>query len=112
MNSTTRTLQKYDHRLRDLGRSTGNIGHAIRRSVPRYTAQGRLNQAHAEVVTVDVFDMDILNLQWEVLALLDRVAQLVALFRLLDVTRTALSRRHRQLLTPNTRLEGLHTITR
>ncbi len=71
--------------MRDLVRSTGDIGHAIRRGVPRSTARGWLTQAHAEVVTVDVFDMDVLTLQQEVLALRDRVARLVALLRLLVV---------------------------
>ena len=33
MNSTVHTLRKYDHRLRDLVRSTGDIGHAERRGV-------------------------------------------------------------------------------
>ena len=70
---TTRTLRRYDHRLRDLVRSTGDIGHAERRGVPRSTARGWLTSTRAEVVTVDVFDMDVLNLQQEVLALRNRV---------------------------------------
>ena len=82
MNPTTRTLRRYDHRLRDLVQSTGDITHATRRGVPNSTARGWLTQARAEVVTVDVFDLDVLNLQQEVLALRDRVARLVALLRL------------------------------
>jgi len=85
MISTTRTLRRYDHRLRDLVRSTGDIGHAERRGVPRSTARGWLTSTRAEVVTVDVFDMDVLNLQLEVLALRNRVERLVALLRLLVV---------------------------
>ncbi len=78
MTSTTRTLRRYDHRLRDLVRSTGDIGHAERRGVPRSTARGWLTSTRAEVVTVDVFDMDVLNLQQEILALRMRVERLVA----------------------------------
>ena len=71
--------------MRDLVQSTGDIGHAIRRGVPRSTARGWLTQDRTEVVTVDVFELDVLNLQQEVLALRDRVARLVALLRLLVV---------------------------
>ena len=85
MTPTTRTLRRYDHRLRDLVRSTGDIGHAERRGVPRSTARGWLTSTHAKVVTVDVFDMDVLILQQEVLALRNRVERLVALLRLLVV---------------------------
>ncbi len=79
----TRILRSYDHRLRDLVRSTGDIGHATRRGVPRSTARGWLTKARAEVVTVDVLDMDVLDLQQEILVLRKRVARLVALLRLL-----------------------------
>ncbi len=85
MISTTRILRSYDHRLRDLVRSTGDIGSATRRGVPRSTARGWLTSTCAEVVTVDVFDMDAFNLQHEVLALRNRVERLVALLRLLVV---------------------------
>lgn len=36
MVTTTRLQQRYHHRLRDLVRSTGNIGYAIRQAVPRF----------------------------------------------------------------------------
>ncbi len=85
MSPTNRTLRRYDPRLRELVRSTGDIGHAERRGVPRSTARGWLTSIRAEVVTVDVFDMDVLNLQQEVLALGNRVERLVALLRLLVV---------------------------
>ncbi len=84
MTSTTRTLRRYDHRLRNLVRSTGDIGHAERRGVPRSTARGWLTSTRAEVVTVDVFDMDVLNFQQEILTLRHRVAWLVAMLRLLE----------------------------
>jgi hypothetical protein len=76
MISTTRTLRRYDHRLRDLVRSTGDIGNAIRRGVPRSTARGWLTQTQAKVFTLDLVDKDILVLQQEVLALRARVERL------------------------------------
>lgn len=85
MTSTTRTLRSYDHRLRDLVRSTGDIGHATRRGVPRSTARGWLTPARAEVVTVDIVDMGRVDLHQEVLALRARVERLVALLRLVVV---------------------------
>ena len=39
MSAATRVQRRYDHRLRELVRSTGDIGHAIRRGVPRSTAR-------------------------------------------------------------------------
>jgi hypothetical protein len=85
MASTTRMLRTYDHRLRDLVRSAGDIGHATRRGVPRSTARGWLTATRAEVFTLDAVEMDILSLQQEVLALRKRVEWLVALFRLVVV---------------------------
>ena len=76
-----RVQQRYDHRLRDLVRSTGNIGHATRRGVPRSTARGWLTATHADVVTVDVVDLDVHRLQHEVLALRHRVEMLLAMLR-------------------------------
>ena len=83
--STTRRQRRYDHRLRDLVRSTGNIGHATRRGVPRSTARGWLTATCANVVTVDVVDSDVLCLQQEVLALRQRADSLLAVLRLVVV---------------------------
>ncbi len=58
MTSTTRTQNKYDHLLREHVRSTGDINHAIRLGVPRSTARGWVKSAPAEVITLDVVDMD------------------------------------------------------
>ncbi len=85
MTSTTRIQRRYDHRLRDLVRSSGDIGHAVRRGVPRSTARGWLTSPRAKVVTVDVADLDVLRLQQEVLALRQRVEWLVAMLRLVVV---------------------------
>jgi len=65
---TTRFQRRYDHRLRDLVRSTGEIEHATRRGVPRSTARGWITSTRADLVTVDVFDLDLYRLQQEVLA--------------------------------------------
>ena len=85
MASTTRTLRRYDHRLRDLVRSTGDIGHAERRGIPRSTARGWLTSTRTEVVTLDVIEMDVHDLQQEVLALRKRVERFVAMLRLVVV---------------------------
>ena len=85
MISTTRIQRRYDHRLRDLVRSTGEIEHATRRGVPRSTARGWITSTYADLVTVDVVDLDVLRLQQEVLALRQRVERLVAILRLVVV---------------------------
>ncbi len=69
MVATTRAQQRYDHRLRDLVRSTGDIGHAIRRGVPHSTARGWLTSPCADIVTLDLVDLDVRDLQHEILDL-------------------------------------------
>jgi len=54
MATTTRNLRRYDHLLRELVQSSGDIQHAIHRGVPRSTAHGWLKSPRTEVVTVDV----------------------------------------------------------
>ena len=85
MTSTTRIQRKYDHRLRELVRSTGEVEHAIQLGVPRSTAHGWLTSTRAEVVTLDVVDMDTLRLQQEVLRLQSRADRLAALLRLVII---------------------------
>ena len=85
MATTTRNLRRYDHRLRELVQSSGDIQHAIHRGVPRSTAHGWLKSPRTQVVTVDVTDMDVLRLQQELLTLRRRIARLIALLRLLVV---------------------------
>ncbi len=85
MLSTTRTRQRYDHRLRDLVRSAGDISLATRLGIPRSTAYGWLSTNQAEVVTVEVANMDLILLQREVLVLRKRIEWLVALLRLMVV---------------------------
>ena len=45
MSATTRTQNVYDHRLKDLVRSTGKIDVAIERGVPDSTARTWLTKA-------------------------------------------------------------------
>ena len=73
MIDTIRIQRRYDHRLNHLVRSTRDIGHATRRGVPRSTARGWLTSTRAELVIVDVIDLDILRLQQEVLTLRKRM---------------------------------------
>ena len=85
MTSTTRTQNKYDHLLREHVRSTGDVNHAIRLGVPRSTARGWVKLAPAEVITLDVVDMDNLRLQQEVLKLRARLGWAIAILRLFVV---------------------------
>ncbi|MDB4680133.1 DDE-type integrase/transposase/recombinase [Planctomycetaceae bacterium] len=82
MPTTTRKQNTYDHRLRELVRSTGKIDVAIQCGVPPSTARGWLTKTATEVITLDAFDMSIANLQREVVSLRRRNARLIALLRL------------------------------
>ena len=85
MATTTRTQRRYDHRLRDLVRTTRDIDCALQRGVPRSTARFWLREPDAEVVTVDVLNMNTQPLQQEVLRLRARIQKLTALLRVLWV---------------------------
>jgi len=86
--SHTRRQQTYDHRLRDLVRTTGATGLTCpdilaELGVPRSTALGWLRRDYQPVVTADVLDMDHIRLQAEVLRLRQRNCTLAAVVRLL-----------------------------
>jgi hypothetical protein len=85
MATTTRTQHRYDHRFRDLIRTTRDIDCALQRGVPRSTARSWLTKPNAEVVTVDVLNRNALRLQQEVLQLRARVKKLTALLRVVLV---------------------------
>ena len=85
MATTTRSQSRYDHRLRDLVRTTRDITCALQHGVPRSTARGWLTASAAQVVTVDVLNRDTLQLQQEVLRLRTRIQKLIALLRVLLV---------------------------
>ncbi len=81
--SHTRHQQTYDHRLRDLVRTTGDPDILAEFGVPRSTALGWLRGDYQPVVTADVLDMDHIRLQAEVLKLRQRNRTLAAIIRLL-----------------------------
>jgi putative transposase len=85
MATTTRAQRRYDHRLRDLVRTTRDIDYAIQRGVPRSTARSWLTEPNAKVFTVDVLNMNTLQLQQEVVRLRALVQKLTALLRVLLV---------------------------
>ncbi len=96
MSTANRTQRRYDHRLKELVQTTGNVNVALESGVPRSTAHGWLTQSPAEVITLDVLEMDAAQLQREVVSLRRRNARLIALLRLivtvLKVTDLSLSR--------------------
>ena len=81
MENTTRTQKKYDHRLKDLVRSTKDITCAVRRGVPRSTARGWLRAPATEVISIDVVQLDVIGLQKKILQLEARLRKLNALLR-------------------------------
>jgi len=85
MTSTTRIQNRYDHRLREHVRSTGDVNYAIHLGVPRSTARGWVNSTPAEVVTLDIVDMDNVRLQQQVLRLQSRLDWVIAILRLFVV---------------------------
>ncbi len=85
MNSTNRSNKKYDYRLREIVRSSGDIKQATQLGVPRSTAYSWLTSNPVEIVTADIFDMDNHSLQKEILTLRKRIKRITALFRLLVV---------------------------
>jgi putative transposase len=82
MTTTRRLQQRYDHRLRDLVRGTGDVTIATDLGVPRSTARGWLGKAPKVVVSPDVTNLNASELQQEVLELRRRVQKLTALLRL------------------------------
>ena len=82
MSSITRSQRRYDHRLRTLVQTTGDIDLGIRHGVPRSTARGWLTRTSTAVVTLDVLEQDTVRLQHEVMALRRRIARLVSWLRL------------------------------
>jgi hypothetical protein len=67
MATTTQTQNRYDHRLKELVRSTQDIRCALQQGVPPSTARGWLRAPTADVISIDVVQLDAINLQNEVL---------------------------------------------
>ncbi len=78
-----RRQRTYDHRLRELVRTTGDASIATNIGVPRSTATGWLHAEPQDVVSLAVLDAETADLQAEVLKLRRRVHILVAVVRLL-----------------------------
>ena len=85
MPTTTRTQRRYDHRLRDLVQTTGDVELAIRHGVPRSTARGWRTNRSTEVVSLEVLELDTVRLQQEVILLRRRIARLGSLLRLVVI---------------------------
>jgi hypothetical protein len=88
MDTATRTPRRYDHRLRNLVRTTRDIHCAVQRGVPRSTARGWLTDSDVPVVpivTVEALNRDRTQWQREVLRRHRRVQKLIALLRVLLV---------------------------
>src|SRR5262249_36236042 len=82
MPTTSRSQQRYDHRLRDLLQRPGDLSLATDLGVPRSTARGWLGAAPRAVVSLDVAHLTELELRREILKLRRRVKKLAALLRL------------------------------
>ena len=64
-----RRIQTYDHRLREIVHTTGDLDLVKPYGVPRLTAHGWRVRPRHPVVTAEVLDLDQLKLQAEVLEL-------------------------------------------
>lgn len=81
MGTTSCPQQRYDHRLRDLVRRTGDVTLATDLGVPRSTARGWVRAAPTVIVSLDVADLTEPELRQEILKLRRRVEKLAALLR-------------------------------
>lgn len=78
-----RHQQSYDHRLKELVRTTGNPDIVAEFGVPRSTAIGWLRGDYQPVVSGDVLDREHVELQAEVLELRRRIRKLTSIIGLL-----------------------------
>ena len=85
MVTTTHTQNRYDHRLRELVRTTQDVRYALQCGVPPSTARGWLSAPNVQVVTRDSLDMEATQLRSEVQRLQTRIGKLTALLRVLLV---------------------------
>jgi hypothetical protein len=83
MPSRTRPQRRYDHRLRDLVRRTGDVTVATDLGVPRSTARGWLAEPATVIVSLNGPNLTELELRREVLRLRRCVQKLAALLRLM-----------------------------
>ena len=85
MVATARIQNRYDHRLRELVRTTRDVSYAVRCGVPRSTARSWMNAPNVELVPLNSLNIDATQVQREVLRLQARVRKLIALLRVLLV---------------------------
>src|SRR5262249_53130147 len=99
MTTSRRPQQRYDHRLRELVRATGNVTLVTDLGVPRSTARGWLRKAPAVVVSLDVTNLSTSELQQEIVALRRPVRKLTALLWLAPalLRRSGLNLAHERL---------------
>ena len=81
--SERRVQRRYDHRLQDLVRESGDLSIATQLGVPRSTAAGWLRAEPQDVISLDVLDMRELQLQAELVKQRRRVRLLGAVIGLL-----------------------------
>mgnify|MGYP001578671064 CR=1 FL=1 len=91
METKARTQKTYDHRLKEIVRSTQDITCAVRYGVPRSTARGWLKAPANEVISIDVVQLDAIGLQKEVMRLRARLQKLNALLRVIMIAVLKLS---------------------
>jgi hypothetical protein len=87
MPTPLRRQQRYDHRLREIVRRTGQLRIAPNRGVPRSTARAWLCASPNQVVGLRRTDLTDSELRQEILTLQRRVEKLAALLRLALVVR-------------------------
>ena len=83
MSATFRLQRCYDHRLKELVRTTGDLSLALELGIPRSTVIGWLRDSPKQVVSLDVLSFEEQELQHEVLMLRRRIRKLRCLLRLL-----------------------------
>jgi putative transposase len=82
MTTPRRPQKRYDHRLRELVRGTGNVTIATDLGVPRSTARGWLGEPPKVIVSLDATNLTASELLQEIVTLRRRVRKLTALPRL------------------------------
>ena len=85
MSVKLRPQRFYDHRLKELVRTSADPSLAKDLGIPASTVMGWLHESPQQVVTLDVLSMKEQELQREVLMLRRRIRKLLALLRLLVV---------------------------
>ena len=74
--------ERFDHRLKKLVRTTGDIAIATENGVPASTARGWLRQSHVDVVSLELLDLNSWQLQHEVIKFRRRAKKLSSLLGL------------------------------